>query len=146
MAINERTKRDTMERNIASKIFNELERSDKTNDQEAEEKALDHFKTKYGNRGKFSSSSEHKYFLNILRFLMKKKLLASPHTLVSLSVFYCLRVLLRDPEYLLVFVQENGLVGLKKQMDFYIHNLSPDLSDSNNESSFVASRALADVL
>lgn len=33
-----------MERSIVSKIFNELERSDKADDQEAEEKALEHFK------------------------------------------------------------------------------------------------------
>ncbi len=31
-------------------------------------------------------------------------------------------------------------------MDLYIHNLSPDLCDSNNESSFLASNALGDML
>lgn len=31
-------------------------------------------------------------------------------------------------------------------MDFYIHNLSPDLGDSNNESSIIASNALTDIL
>lgn len=34
----------TMERNNASKIFNELERSDKSDDTEAEEKALEQFR------------------------------------------------------------------------------------------------------
>jgi len=33
-----------MERITASKIFNELERSDRTDDQEMEEKALENFK------------------------------------------------------------------------------------------------------
>ncbi len=31
-------------------------------------------------------------------------------------------------------------------MDLYIHNLSPDLCDSNNEASFIASKVLGDVL
>jgi hypothetical protein len=36
-----------MERITASKIFNELERSDRTDDQEMEEKALENFKLVY---------------------------------------------------------------------------------------------------
>ncbi len=31
-------------------------------------------------------------------------------------------------------------------MDVYIHYLSPDLCDSNNESSFIASTVLGDML
>lgn len=34
--------------------------------------------------------------------------------LVSAAVFFALRALVRDPEYLLIFLEENGLVGLKK--------------------------------
>ncbi|CAF0730724.1 unnamed protein product [Rotaria sordida] len=146
MAINERSKRNAMERSTANEIFNELERSDITDDQETEEKALEHFQAEYSSKAKFSNTKEQKYFLNILRFLMKKKLLGSSKKLVSLSVLYCLRILLRDPEYLLIFVQENGLNNLKKQMDLYIHNLPPDLCDSNNESSFIASKALGHIL
>ncbi|CAF2507142.1 unnamed protein product [Rotaria sp. Silwood2] len=146
MAISERSRRDTMERITANEIFNELERSDRRDDQEAEEKALEQFQENYSSQAKFSNSKEQKYFLNILRFLMKKKLLGSSKKLVSLSIFYSLRILLRDPDYLLVFVQENGLSGLKKQMDIYIHKLSPDLSDSNNESSFIAIKALGHML
>ncbi|CAF0753502.1 unnamed protein product [Rotaria sp. Silwood1] len=146
MAINERSKRNTMERITVNEIFNELERSNKRDDQEAEEKALEHFQASYSTQAKFSNTKEQKYFLSILRFLMKKKLLDSSTTLVSLTAFYCLRILLRDPDYLLIFVQENGLNGLKKQMDIYIHRLSPDLSDSSNESSSIASKVLGHML
>jgi hypothetical protein len=33
-----------------------------------------------------------------------------------------------------------------QQIDIHIHNLSPDLSDSNNELSSIASKALRDIL
>jgi hypothetical protein len=44
---------------------------------------------------------------------MEYLVLFSPSKLCSLAVFYCLRILLRDAEYQLVFVQENGMTGLK---------------------------------
>ncbi|CAF4426447.1 unnamed protein product, partial [Adineta steineri] len=69
--------------------------------------------SKYANETKFTSSNEQKYFLNILRFLIKKSLLSSSKKLGTLNEFYCLRILLRDSEFLIVFLQENGLVGLK---------------------------------
>lgn len=57
-------------------------------------------------RVQFRNKLEIIYLYNSHNFSSKK--------LVPLVVLQCLRVLLRDPEYLLIFVQENGLNGLKK--------------------------------
>ncbi|CAF4127047.1 unnamed protein product [Rotaria sp. Silwood2] len=65
MATNERAKRDSTDRNLLSKILNDLERSDKTDNQRLEDKALDDFQSKFSTKAKFSSHSEHKQFLNV---------------------------------------------------------------------------------
>ncbi|CAF4336301.1 unnamed protein product, partial [Adineta steineri] len=75
MAGNERAKRDSTDRSILNKIFNDLERSDKTDNEQLEDKALQEFQTKFSSKAKFSSNSEHRQFLNILRFIIKKKIL-----------------------------------------------------------------------
>ncbi|UJR35895.1 hypothetical protein I4U23_028638 [Adineta vaga] len=142
MANNDRIKRHTTERNIASKIFHELERDD----EKTEKKYLEQFNLQYGNQTKFTGSNEHKYFLNILYFLIRKRLLVYTKKFIILPTFYCLRILLRDHEFLLIFIQENGLIGLKQQMDLYIDHLTPDLCDSNSEVSGIVSNALADML
>lgn len=49
----------------------------------------------------------------------KLKIDFSSNKLCSLSSFYALRILLRDPEYQLIFVQENGMIGLKTVMSFF---------------------------
>ncbi|CAF1027205.1 unnamed protein product [Adineta steineri] len=146
MAGNERAKRDSTDRSILNKIFNDLERSDKTDNEQLEDKALQEFQTKFSSKAKFSSNSEHRQFLNILRFIIKKKILNATKKLCSISVFYCLRILLRDAEYQLVFVQENGIAGLKTQMDLYFHNHSTDLCDSNNESAYTACKVFGHML
>ncbi|CAF1069447.1 unnamed protein product [Rotaria sordida] len=149
MATNERTKRDSTDRNLLSKILNDLERSDKTDNQRLEDKALDDFQSKFSSKAKFSTNSEHKQFFNILHFIIKKKLLNPTNKLCSLSIFYCLRVLLRDPEYQLVFVQENGMIGLKTQMDLYLNIHSTDQcgdNNNNNESTYTACKVLVHML
>ncbi len=45
--------------------------------------------------------------------------LFSSNRLCSSAGFYCLRILLRDPEYQLLFVQENGMIGLKTVDTFF---------------------------
>ncbi|CAM4932631.1 unnamed protein product, partial [Rotaria socialis] len=75
MASNERAKRDTTDRNLLNKILNDLERSDKTDNQRLEDKALDDFQSKFSSKAKFSNNLEHKQFVNISRFIIKKKLL-----------------------------------------------------------------------
>ncbi|CAF4440416.1 unnamed protein product [Rotaria socialis] len=137
MASNERAKRDTTDRNLLNKILNDLERSDKTDNQRLEDKALDDFQSKFSSKAKFSNNLEHKQFVNISRFIIKKKLLNPANKLCSLSVFYCLRILLRDPDYQLIFVKENGMIGLKNQMDLYLNIHSTDQCDSSSSSSEV---------
>ncbi|CAF4266594.1 unnamed protein product, partial [Adineta steineri] len=146
MATSERIKLNTTEHKIVKKIFNELEHCAKIDDQEIKEKILEQFNSKYANETKFTSSNEQKYFLNILRFLIKKSLLNSSKKLATLNEFYCLRILLRDSEFLIVFLQENGLVGLKNQMDLYTYYLSSNFNDNNNKLSSMASKALGDIL
>ncbi|CAF4602877.1 unnamed protein product [Rotaria sp. Silwood1] len=153
MASNERAKRDPTDRNLLGKILNDLERSDKTDNQRLEDKALDDFQSKFSSKAKFSSNSEHKQFLNILRFIIQKKLLNPTNKLCSLSIFYCLRILLRDPEYQLVFIQENGMIGLKIQMDLYLNIHSIDQcgdnnnnNNNNNESTYTACKVLVHML
>ncbi|CAF0932328.1 unnamed protein product [Adineta steineri] len=146
MATSERIKQNTTEHKIVKKIFNELEHCAKIDDQETKEKILEQFNSKYANETKFTSSNERKYFLNILRFLIKKSLLNSSKKLATLNEFYCLRILLRDSEFLIVFLQENGLVGLKNQMDLYTYYLSSNFNDNNNKLSSMASKALGDIL
>ncbi|CAF1200218.1 unnamed protein product, partial [Adineta ricciae] len=146
MASNDRIKRHAIERYTASKIYQELERIDKVNEQKLEENVLKQFNSQYSNQTKFVGTSDQKYFLNILHFLIKKRLLAPTKKAVISPTFYALRILLREYEFLLVFIEENGLLGLKQQMDLYAHYLTPNLYDSNNEVSCVTSNALGDIL
>jgi hypothetical protein len=48
----------------------------------------------------------------------------SSEKLATLSVFHCLRILLRYPELLLVFIEENGLIGLKNVCLLSNHSIS----------------------
>ncbi|CAF0862672.1 unnamed protein product [Adineta ricciae] len=146
MTTNERAKRDSAERSALSKIWNDLERSEKTDNERLEEKAFDEFQNKFGSKAKFSTNPEYKQFLNILRFIIKKKFSTSSTKSCSLSVVYCLRILLRDVENQLVFIQENGMVGLKAQMDLYMNNYSSDLCDSNNEMAYTACKVFGHIL